>query len=165
MKWTHFSGIAAIYGLAVLSSVDGVTSFALAIAGLLFGSILLLWWLGMQVGKPKVSSGKRFPRETQALPQDLVCPLCRAEFEQGEVAETCEGCETVFHRACRAEWRVCSTLGCRRKKRSTHTQSKVFRVERGGSVRVRSRVTTRTKICLRSTPTGLSVTRSESDAA
>ncbi|MBL4849070.1 MAG: hypothetical protein JKY65_26395 [Planctomycetes bacterium] len=116
--------IATVYGAAVSATLGGGLGFVIFLSVCVFVAWLTL---GGGAGGAK-ARGSVAPTQTRCVPHGQRCPLCHADFEIDEIAESCSDCETVFHRGCREEWKVCSTLGCRSKKRTKSNRGKPFRV-------------------------------------
>lgn len=56
---------------------------------------------------------------TVSLGEEQTCPFCRDGLgEAPHELLTCGACRTVFHRACMAELRTCTTTGCRNNRRT-----------------------------------------------
>jgi hypothetical protein len=139
-------------------------------AGLLWGSACLFGvfgWVGLVLGilvccfllGIKLGGEQRAPRRSIKLPTETCqvaagqrCPLCHADFEVKEVVETCAGCGTLYHQGCREEWRVCATLGCRKRKRTLRSQGGLFLVGEALAPRVHATPKVRRKILLRRDP-------------
>ena len=118
---------AGIYACAVLGSVIGVWVLPLVgVAATVFvayksaqggsGAPASIKFGSARVGSGTVDSGQR-------------CPLCREDFQSGDLAESCPCCETVYHHACGKEFQGCATLGCRAKVRNSRAIGVKFRVD------------------------------------
>lgn len=135
----------AIYGAACAFGIFGwvglVCLLVLALAGFLI-------WLKAQ--EEPASPARSTPTQTCDVTAGQRCPLCHADFEVMEVVETCADCGTLYHRSCRQEWRVCSTLGCG--KRARRVPGPSFVVATQAPPRVRANPKVRRKIKLELNP-------------
>ena len=43
---------------------------------------------------------------------EVQCPLCLAQFDEGDPAERCSGCAVQYHTECLTEFGGCATAGC-----------------------------------------------------
>tara|TARA_R110002072_G_scaffold19140_1_gene71375 strand:+ start:712 stop:1287 length:576 start_codon:yes stop_codon:yes gene_type:complete len=139
---------ATIYLLACLFGVWGWIGLVIAIICGCIGLVVKV--ASQEYDKPLVEA----PTKTCDVAAGQRCPLCHADFEIQEVAETCAGCGTLYHQGCREEWGVCATLGCRKRKRTLRSQGDLFLVGKSTTPRprVRARPMVRRKISLRRDP-------------
>lgn len=149
---------AALYASACAFGVFGW--FGLVLLVIVASSVVLIRSINAEQGAKRA---KQRPTKTRNVAAGQRCPLCHADFEVEEVAETCAGCGTLYHQGCREEWRVCATLGCRKQKRTLRSQGDLFLVARAPGPRVQAKPKVRRKICLRKDPSSgvLEVPRSE----
>lgn len=149
---------AALYASACAFGVFGW--FGLVLLVIVASSVVLL--RAIKSGEAPQRT-KRRPVKSCNVAAGQRCPLCHADFEVEEVAETCAGCGTLYHLGCREEWRVCATLGCRKQKRTLRSQGDLFLVSRTPSPTVRAKPKVRRKIRLHKDPSSgvLEVPRGE----
>lgn len=135
--------LAGVYATASLVAIFGWAVFAITLLLLaVVGAVVL----GVQNSTRDPRKEARHPSKTCPVEAGQRCPLCHANFEVAEVVESCAGCSTLYHRGCREEWRVCSTLGCSKKRRTIRSQGELFRVAAGVRVRTRKKSSARLKI-------------------
>jgi len=135
--------------LYMAACLVGIFGWAGLVVGVVLGCLALVISAG---SKERAARAPKRPTKTLSVAEGQRCPLCHADFEAEEVVETCVGCGTLYHQGCREEWRVCATLGCRKRKRTLRSQGDQFLVSKSGKPRVRAVPKVRRKILIRRDP-------------
>lgn len=96
--------------LAIFLMVLALAPVARPYSGGLVLSAMGLWTVA---GWGRLSERDEDEEELElTLSATLRCPFCREAFTRDEQVSACEGCQTVYHAECLAEWSRCAVLGC-----------------------------------------------------